>query len=115
MCNFLPWDNWDLSEEEKCVAIRAAQALVDGMKRNFCLRQLELDEKEEWQPLIQSYLDDVEFYLDLNRKGRYLLRDQHHHDMTPSLWPSILAYSNNNVSRLYYFLREQPWLVPARY
>lgn len=102
------------SEELKKAAVQAGQALVNGVKRNFLLRTLDLDllDNQDWKKMMQDQLDLVEFYLELNRCGRYLMRGDFY-EMEVAVWAHVLARNNDNINHLHYFLKEQPWLVQS--
>lgn len=87
-------------------ANEAGQALVEGLKRNVHLRQLALGDMD----LSVKWKTELEFYLDLNRCGRYIMQEE---NVPLTLWCEVFDYLEDDVSQMYYFLKEQPWLVEA--
>jgi hypothetical protein len=87
-------------------------ALLQGMVNNFYL--YDFHTHSSWD----SWQTTQSFYLDLNRNGqrRKILRGPQ--PLPASFWPHMLAqwstpsdYHDNNFSRIYYYLREQPGLI----
>ncbi len=94
-------------DEERHLTV---QALLDFVKANYCIETLDLtgnDIKDEDSR-------EIFFYTTLNRLGRRLLSQDH--GLASSVWTHILAKcqteSELKCSLTYFFLREQPNLVP---
>lgn len=84
---------------------KTGQALLEGVKENVYLLELDLEQAD----LSDDCLDEIDFYLEVNNSGRNLI---HKSDtFAPTLWCHILANADEEVGHIYYFLREQPWLV----
>jgi hypothetical protein len=84
----------------------AFQALVDAVKNNLYLeelRQIDMPRKFEVQ---------IRFYLELNNFGRRFAF-QGDRLMAPTMWPYILAKCRQDISMMFYFLQEQPTLIPG--
>jgi hypothetical protein len=84
----------------------ASQALLRAVKCNMHLKELS---NFDLPDIIQK---QVLFYLTLNKFGRKFLLSQEQ-AIIPALWPHILEICGEDASFLFYFLREQPMLIPA--
>jgi hypothetical protein len=84
---------------------RASETLAVGMHANFSLRVLDVTDLN----LDRACKETIDFYLNLNKHGRYLLNT--HHDLPAGVWSRILAKCQDKASMIYFFLREQPMLV----
>jgi Ran GTPase-activating protein (RanGAP) involved in mRNA processing and transport len=85
----------------------AGQALVNGIKENLYLTHLTLS---DWA-LPTGFNEELEFYMDLNRSGRYLLGSNH--GLAPAIWCRIFESLDaaDEVGLIYYFLKEHPSLM----
>lgn len=81
---------------------RARQAIIRGIQANVHLYQIRVYFLENFQEAIQ-------FYLNLNKSGRYLLRGNN--ELAPALWAKVFSKCRKDPNVLYYFLRELPTLV----
>lgn len=89
---------------ETPAAMAAGQALLDGVRQNGTLTNLEVyDLPAVWN-------DPIQFYLNWNESYRSLLRSD---AIAPAVWPYILEYFQRQSTRsnAYFSLREQPWLA----
>jgi hypothetical protein len=84
----------------------ASQALLRAVKCNMHLKELS---KFDIPDIIQK---QVRFYLNLNKFGRKFLLSQEQ-EVIPALWSHILEICGEDASFLFYFLQEQPTLIPA--
>jgi hypothetical protein len=91
-------------EDTELVKARVWQALVAGVRTNWHLREI-------WYVARMFIPGDVatelDFYLHLNKRGRYLLHVEH--GLPCGVWSRILATCRASV--MYYHLREQPQLL----
>jgi hypothetical protein len=92
---------------------RAGLALLQGIQHNVYLPKLLLENNE----FPDDILHDIGFYLSLNGSGRYLLSTTMDHGLASTVWCHIFAksarqYPTYEASILFYFLCEQPALVP---
>ncbi len=95
------------SQQEQCR--QAAHALVAGVRNNVHLLDLFLD----GLMLAVDALDEIEFYLDLNRRcGRHLLTMQH--SVPTALWCYLLARYNSESSVLFFYVNELPFLTSGQ-
>jgi hypothetical protein len=81
----------------------ARVTLQQGMKHNFHLCKLDialLDEDKQ-----------IQFYLELNRFGRLQILEGQ--GLAPVLWCYLLDKLKSEPSHMYYFLREQPWVISS--
>jgi hypothetical protein len=91
---------------------KTRQCVVEGMKTDFYLCDLELSRNDG---LFDDVLSEIGFYLDLNRCGRHLLANGC--VLPPTIWCYILAncstpkYFTRRHSLTFYFLLEQPMLL----
>jgi hypothetical protein len=105
------WVDYDDENDQRAHAQQlkcnqAAEALVDGVRNNFHLRVLNLEDLQ----LPPKAVDEIEFYLEMNRKfGRHLLSQQH--SLPLSIWSLILAKFSHNLSVVLFYVRELPLLV----
>jgi hypothetical protein len=89
----------------------AGQAFVIGLRTNFYLKVLTCNCIDPLQRV------EVDFYLQLNKSGRYLLHLEN--GAAPGLWCHVLAKCRllcdlpTKIGVMYYFLREQPMLLSA--
>ncbi len=90
--------------------LTTVRALLECVKENYCIQSLDL---------IGNYVSEEEnheifFYTTLNRLGRRLLSQDHR--LASSVWTHVLAKCQTEpelkYSLTYFFLREQPTLVP---
>jgi hypothetical protein len=83
---------------------RARQAIISGIQANVYLYQIRVYFLENFQEAIQ-------FYLNLNKSGRYLLGENN--ELAPTLWCRVFAKCRTDPSVLFFFLQEQPTLVSS--
>jgi Ran GTPase-activating protein (RanGAP) involved in mRNA processing and transport len=83
--------------------------LLESMKTNLSLVQLWTDHSAM---LMRGDLQwkQLGFYMRLNHAKRRILSEP---GVPTSIWPSLLAESNQDAAMLYYFLTHKPELVPA--
>lgn len=92
------------SNESKALIVKASQALIASVKENVYLLELNLEDMD----LADGCREEINFYLELNNSGRNLI---HKSDtIAPAVWCHIFANAEED-GHIYYFLREQPWLV----
>jgi len=93
----------------------AANALVKALKYNLRLSVLYMEKPFVFDEDCNN--NDLDFYLRLNRSGRRFIRDA---QISPALWPYILARSTQNMNEkgtpdvLHYMLRAKPELLVQR-
>ncbi len=118
--------NDDSDHNRRASAQKAHQALVQGMHANVYLREFTVANnsllcsfKEESSTIrgTNQPNNDIEFYCQLNRWGRYLMLSQLEPTSPTSLWCHVLAKCGQHnchttsTSAMYYFVREQPHLI----
>jgi hypothetical protein len=93
--NFRCW--WSEVQSERSTQARGA--LLEGVRNNFCLHELKI-------PTL-GLMDEIEFYLKLNRLGRRgLIQEQ---GISPAHWCDVLT--KLDVAEIFYFFSEQPSLM----
>jgi Ran GTPase-activating protein (RanGAP) involved in mRNA processing and transport len=85
------------------LALKAGQALLDGVKHNIHLTNF------SFGGLDQKWRQPIKFHVNLNKICRPLLGSA----VSSALWPDIFAkfVGSKKISRVYFLLREQPWLA----
>lgn len=115
------WDNVHIIAEGEVASIpsneqadiimardKAARALINGIRENVYLQTLDVRNNH----LSEHVLEEIGFYCELNKSGRYLLAmEEENTGVAPGVWCHVLAKCRDDVNFLYYFLREQPNLV----
>jgi hypothetical protein len=81
----------------------ARAAFRQGVRNNFHLCQLKLT--------FLGYDEQIEFYLELNRYGRLRLLEEQGPALV--LWCYFLEKVNKEPSHMFYFLRQQPWVISS--
>jgi hypothetical protein len=101
-------DERELAHVQQVKRSQATHALLEGVRHNFHLQVLNV----EGLNLSWSAFEEMEFYLEMNRKfGRKILSMQH---MIPlALWCVLLAKFSYDTSVVFCYLRELPVLVPG--
>jgi hypothetical protein len=90
---------WSASEEQSERSTQARGALLEGVRNNFVLHELKI-------PTL-GLMDEIEFYLKLNRLGRRgLIQEQ---GISPAHWCDVLT--KLDVAEIFYFFSEQPSLM----
>jgi hypothetical protein len=100
----------DVAKLYEKARVRAGQALLEGMQRNYHIQDLCLD----GEGFSQEILHAIAFYIHLNRNGRYLLSASH--GLAPTVWCSVFAklgqsHAQFGASSVFVLLSEQPNLV----
>jgi hypothetical protein len=92
-------------------------ALVDGLRKNTKLRIFE----DNSGATVASFFSpavarEINFYLELNRQGRMLLRLSRRSEPPSGLWPRVLAKMSSplDTSLLFYFLQNKPKIVKCK-
>jgi hypothetical protein len=90
-------------------------ALVDGLRVNTKLQKLfaDIDVRTVDSYFPPGLAREINFYLELNRHGRILLRLSGRAEPPRGLWPRVLAKLSSpcNTSLLFYFLQNKPKIV----
>jgi hypothetical protein len=97
----------------------SGMALVDGLRKNTKLEKIFRDDDDDttidsiWPPHVARLIN---FYLELNRRGRMLLRLPGSSEPPSGLWPRVLAKisSPRDTSLLFYFLQNKPKIVKCQ-
>jgi hypothetical protein len=101
-------DDEELAEAQDWKCIEAADALVEGVRNNVHLQVLNV----EGLHLPALAVEEIDFYLEMNRNfGRGLLSQQH--TLHPSIWSFLLAKFSDELSVVFFYVRELPMLVPG--
>jgi hypothetical protein len=86
----------------------ASHALLEAVKQNVRIKKLKVDE----QRLPSQVENEIRFYANLNKMGRYLLSTDH--GLASTVWCYILAKCQSSAVRnnlIYFFLCAQPSLA----
>jgi hypothetical protein len=88
----------------------ASHALLEAVKQNVRIKELKVNE----QRLPSQFENEIRFYANLNKMGRYLLSTNH--GLASTVWCYILAKCQANAVRnksgfIYFFLCAQPSLA----
>jgi Ran GTPase-activating protein (RanGAP) involved in mRNA processing and transport len=89
-------------------------ALVDGLRENTKLQKIFKNNCRTVDSIFSPGLArEINFYLELNRNGRMLLRLSGDSEPPSGLWPRVLAKlsSPRDTSLLFYFLQNKPKIV----
>jgi hypothetical protein len=93
-------------------------ALVDGLRENTKLQKIFADDEEAtlYSSFSPGVAREINFYLELNRHGRMLLRLSGRAEPSSGLWPRVLAMlsSPRDTSLLFYFLQNKPKIVKCK-
>jgi hypothetical protein len=89
---------------ESILAKLAKTALMESIANNIYLHHFDFPDL--------GLNDHINFYLDLNRCGRLHLM-ANALALAPGLWTPLLGKLASKAGRMYYFLREQPWLISS--
>jgi hypothetical protein len=93
-------------------SLQAGRALLEGVKRNVRIKKLDVS---NLHLLPLGVENEIGFYANLNKMGRYLLSTDH--ELASTIWCYILAKCqsqsvvDNKESIIYFFLSAQPSLV----
>jgi hypothetical protein len=80
----------------------AKSALMESITNNFYLHHFDFPDL--------GLNNRINFYLDLNQCGRLHLMAN---ALAPGLWTPVLEKLASKAGLMYYFLREQPWLISS--
>jgi hypothetical protein len=93
-------------------------ALVDGLRENTKLQKIfrDSDYRTVDSTFSPGLAREINFYLELNRRGRKLLRFSGRSEPPIGLWPRVLAKlsSPRDASLLFYFLQNKPKIVKCK-
>ncbi len=91
---------------------QAGRSLLEGVQQNVNIQEIDAS----WQHLPLDVENEIDFYANLNKMGRYLLSTDH--GLASTVWCYILAkcqsksiIRNNKESLVYFFLCAEPSLV----
>jgi hypothetical protein len=84
---------------------QACYALLEGVQGNVFLQHLNVDHNH----LPLSVTAELDLYVEANKSGRVLLRQQHR--QPPAFWSYFLAEQRGNPSLMFLFLRELPTVM----
>lgn len=85
------------------IGMKGALALLKGLEYNCSLLELHLDGNVD---ISQELVDQIDYLVNANRNGRYLLKQEGHLPM--AFWPHLLDRVGREPNLIYFFVTSKP-------